>query len=404
MSSCSEIVVIGGGQAGFQLANSLRAHGFNGTVRLVCDEPSLPYQRPPLSKAFLSGEVFADELSFATAEFYRDESIDVIEDRAVAIDPARRTIRLASNGELGYDRLVLATGARNRRMPGAEDVAGVMSLRTVADAMELRERLLGEGNIVIIGGGFLGLEVASVCADLGVSVCVIEAMPRLMARGVSETVSQVFQQRLEERGVRFKLGATGVGLRLDGRRVAGVEADGELLKTNLVLTCIGVIANTELAAGAGLSTGNGILTDAYLRTTDPSIYAIGDCAAHPNPYCGATVRLESVQNAVDQANCVASGVLGEAQPYHSLPWFWTEQAGMKLQIAGISSTADPTVVRGDLQTGAFSVFHFHDGVLFSVESVNRPKDHMLARKILRSERKVSPEALSELFEPVTASA
>jgi 3-phenylpropionate/trans-cinnamate dioxygenase ferredoxin reductase subunit len=400
VSGSAGIVIVGGGQAGFQLASALRVDGFDGAIRLVCDEPGLSYQRPPLSKAFLNGDVSIRDISFAAEDFYRDNAIDIIADRAAAIDPVRRTVRLASGGQLRHDRLVLATGARNRRMTGSEDIAGVLSLRTVSDAMELRDQLRAAGNIVIIGGGFLGLEVASACANLGVFVRVVEAMPRLMTRSVSETVARVFQQRLEARGVRFDLGVSRLGLRVNGRRVVGVEMDGRLLATSLVLACIGVIANAELAAEAGLPTGNGILTDGHLRTTAPAIYAIGDWAAHPNPYFGATVRLESVQNAVDQANCVASGIVGVARRYLSLPWFWSEQAGMKLQIAGdTSSAAQARVVHGDSDAGAFSVFHFRDRVLIGVESVNRPKDHMLARKTLRSGRKISPEALPELLEP-----
>ncbi|MBT1157157.1 FAD-dependent oxidoreductase [Aminobacter anthyllidis] len=403
MSTSAGIVVVGGGQAGFQLQQALRSQGFDGRISLLADEPFLPYQRPPLSKAYLKGEATDDDLAFATADFYRDSGVEIIEDRAAAIDPRTKTVTLSRAGSLSFDRLILATGARNRRLPGLEGVHGLVSLRTLANAQELRDRLLATGDIVIIGAGYLGLEVASVSADMGASVRVIEMAPRLMSRSASPAVSRLFQERLEARGVRFELASSGVRVLHHGGQVTGVEWNGGSVRTKLVLACIGVDPNTELARDAGLDVANGILTDGYLRTAVPEIYAIGDCAAYPNIHFGQTVRLESVQNAVDQANCVAAAIVGEARPYASLPWFWSEQAGMKLQIAGnTTGQAQEIVVDGDHQAGALSAFHFRDDVLVGVESVNRPKDHMLARKILRSRQVISAAMLPQLLAPAPA--
>lgn len=403
MENTNQLVIIGSGQAAFQLISSLRSGGYAAPIRIIGDEPTLPYQRPPLSKAFLRGDVTADELSFATRAFFEENHVDVIHDRAVAIDRIDGKVGLSNGDRVDFDRLILSTGARCRHMPDSIGVDGVLSLRTIEDATLLREKLLAEGAVTIIGGGFLGLEVASICTDLGIKVRVVEVMSRLMSRNASEPVSEVFHRNLAARGVTFELGISHLQLRQQSGRVLGIDTDRGYIPGNLVLSCIGVIPNDKLADDAGLAVSNGVVVDQMLTTADPRISAIGDCASYPNRYFGAMVRLESVQNAVDQAIRVAGNLLGDHQPYDSLPWFWSEQAGMKLQIAGCTATKTAsTVVHGSPENNAFSVFHFDTDRLIGAESVSRPKDHMLARKLLRSNQPVTRDDLDALFSPLPA--
>ncbi|MCM2498752.1 NAD(P)/FAD-dependent oxidoreductase [Neorhizobium galegae] len=403
MTNFTQAVVVGSGQAAFQLIASLRGGGYDGIIRMIGDEPHLPYQRPPLSKAFLRGDVTAEDLAFGTSTFFEENCVDVIQDRAVAIDRLDGKVELSNGDLVGFDRLILSTGARCRHIPDSADVDGILSLRTLTDAALLRERLIAAGSITIIGGGFLGLEVASICTELGIPVRVVELMPRLMSRNASEVVSSCFYRNLAARGVTFEMGLSHLRLRQEDGHVVGIDTDRGYIPTNLILSCIGVIPNDALAVDAGLAASNGIVVDEMLTTADPRISAIGDCASHPNRYFGGMVRLESVQNAVDQAIRVAGNLIGEHQPYDSLPWFWSEQAGMKLQIAGRTfGNATSTITHGAPDEDAFSVFHFDTDRLVGVESVSRPKDHMLARKLLRSGQHVTQEDLKRLLAPQTA--
>lgn len=401
MTAKKDVVIVGGGQAGFQLVGALRLAQYTGAIRLLCDEAHPPYQRPPLSKDFLRGVVDIPDLPFATEDFFGEQDIDRISAPVAAIDIAARQITVGGDRNLDYDQLVLATGARIRTLPGAEGIDGVIGLRTIDDAVRLRDQLQRGGAVVIVGAGFLGLEVASVCADLGVSVQVVEMQPRVMSRGVSATVASVFRTRLETKGVRFHLGVTQCQLRRDGSRLQGVDVNGNLLKCDLVLAAIGVVPNVEIAAAAGIACRNGILTNNRLQTDAAGVWAIGDCAAHPNLHLGRVMRLESVQNALDQANCAAQNICGAPTVYDSMPWFWTEQAGLKLQIIGNTETSDvDQLIQGDPGSGSFSVFHFRGDYLIGAESVNRPKDQILARKWLRLETRPTVTFVQGQFAPV----
>lgn len=407
MSRPGTVAVVGAGQGGFQVAASLREEGFDGRVILVGDEPALPYQRPPLSKAYLTGKADADGVRLRPKHFFGEHRIELRAGaRAAAIDRAGRRLVLASGERLAYDHLVLATGARNRALPvpGA-GFDGVVQLRSLAEAEALRRRLDGDGRhgarrAVVVGGGFIGLEFAAVAAGHGLDVTVVEAAGRAMSRAVSAPVSAHFQAAHEGRGVRFLLGAAVVEILGAGGRVAGVAtADGRHLPADLVLVGIGVIPNAELAAEAGLTAANGVAVDEHLLTRDPAISAIGDCAAFPCRHAadGATTRLESVQNAVDQARCVAARLAGRPASYASLPWFWSEQGPLKLQIAGLTAPNDRAVTRGDPAQGGsgFSVFRFRGAALVGVESVNRPLDHILARKLLAAGADLTPEQAAD---------
>jgi 3-phenylpropionate/trans-cinnamate dioxygenase ferredoxin reductase component len=392
------VAIVGAGQAGFQVAASLHQEGFSGRVVLIGDEPALPYQRPPLSKSYLAGESGVDELWLRPAEFYAKQQIDLIYGDAVtAIDRGRHRIRLASDTEISWDHLVLATGARFRPLsvPGAE-LDGVLPLRTLADADVLRQRLREARDVVVVGAGFIGLEFAAVAIAHGAAVHILEITHYPMGRVVSEPISRFFTEAHERWGAKISLG-TGVSRILGGNgRVAAVEtADGRTLPADLVLICIGVIPNGELAREAGLAVDNGIVVDEHLATSDPTIFAIGDCANFPTPFATSRVRLESVQNAVDQARCVAALLAGRAETYTKVPWFWSDQGDLKLQIAGITTGHDRYIVRGDPAARNFSVFCFRNGRLIGVESVNRTADHVVARRLLAGDPGLLPEQAAD---------
>lgn len=397
------VVIVGTGQGGFQAAASLREQGFSGRVILLGDELHLPYQRPPLSKAYLTGEADADVVRMRPEKFFAEHGVELRAGEQVCLlDRAGHRVVLASGEALTYDHLVLALGARNRPLPvpGA-DLDGVVQLRTLGDAEALRQRLDAGREVVVVGAGFIGLEFAAVAASRGIPVTVIEAMDRPMARTVSAETSRFFRGAHERQGVRFVFGATVVRVLGADGRASGVEtADGRHFSADLVLVGIGVIPNAELAGDAGLAVANGIVVDEYLRTSDPAISAIGDCAAHPSRFAaGAPVRIESVQNAVDHARCVAARLTGKPTPYESLPWFWSEQGKLKLQIAGLATPHERAVIRGDPaqdgKGGGFSVFCYSGGTLVGVESVNRPLDHVLARKLLTAGVTVTAEQAAD---------
>lgn len=391
-------VIIGAGQGGFQAAASLREYGYEAPIIIVGDEGVPPYQRPPLSKAYLLGEMSADRLTFRPQTFYDTRSITLmLDDPAIAIDRAAGRIALASGTALEYDHLVLALGARNRLLPveGA-DLDGVMYLRTMAESNAMRARMDAVRDIVVIGAGFIGLEIAAVASKLGKNVKVIEALPRVMSRAVTPAVSDFFARAHTAWGVELLLEAK--LQRIDGAdgRVAGIAlADGRSLPADLVLVGIGIVPNVELAAAAELPTANGIVTDGQLATADPSISAIGDCAAFPDPSSGNSIRLESVQNAVDQGRCVAKRITGHPESYAAVPWFWSDQRDLKLQMVGLTSGCDRTVLRGDPEARAFSVFCFRGDRLLGIESVNRAVDHMFGRRMLAAGQSIFPDEAAD---------
>lgn len=376
------VVIVGAGQGGLQVAASLRQEGFAGPVTLLGDEPGLPYQRPPLSKAYMKD---GDEsrLALKPASFFETAGIDYRPGTIVAgIDRPAGEVVLDSGERLGFDHLVLATGARNLRppLPGI-DLPGVHELRGLADAARLRAMAEGVRRAAVIGGGFIGLEFAAVAAARGIHVTVIEATDRLMSRAVTPPISQRFLDFHRAAGVDVRLGALGTAV-LGGRAAEGVAlADGQEVAADLVLLAVGVRPNMELAAEAGLAVANGIVVDGHLRTSDPRIFAIGDCASFP--LGGIATRLESVQAAVDHARHVARTITGAGQPpYDALPWFWSDQGPLKLQIAGLSTGWDDTHVLTDATGAVDTVLAFRDERLIAVETVNQAGRHMAARKLL----------------------
>lgn len=376
------VVILGAGQAGFQLAASLRQGGHQGAIRLVGEERGLPYQRPPLSKAFIK-DGNAERLAFRDADFFDKNGIELSAGiRAESLDIAARRVRLSDGRMVNYAELVFATGARNRHLPiPGLDATGVHALRTLADAAMVRDALAQAQRIAIIGGGFIGLEVGATAAALGRKVTVLEGTHRLMSRVVSETVSDFFHARHEAAGIAVRLHAFASRIVTTDGRATGVETrDGSVIEADLVLVAAGVVPNSEIAEEAGLFVHDGIRVDDLLQTEDPHVSAIGDCASFPFGEDGIHIRLESVQNAIDQARCVAARLLGKPERYARLPWFWSDQGPWKLQIAGLTTGADHHVVRA--ADDRLTVFCFRRSELVGVETVNAPADHMASRKLL----------------------
>jgi 3-phenylpropionate/trans-cinnamate dioxygenase ferredoxin reductase component len=378
-------VIIGAGHGGVQAAVSLREQGYDGRIQLVDSQRELPYQRPPLSKAYMKGETEAHQIVLRADAFYEAQKIELLlGEQVLRIDPSRRRVLLKSGAALTSDTLVLATGARARPWPMAgADAANVFALRDIADAARIRAALLAAESIAVVGAGFIGLEFAAVAARLGKRVTVIETQDRVMARAVSPAVSEAFAAMHHGLGIDLRLRESVTALdQADGRVTSMTLGSGARLPVDMIVVGIGVFAHDRLAMEAGLACANGITVDATMRTSADGIFAIGDAVNHPNRFFGSTVRLESVQNAVDQAKTAARVICGQSQPYAAVPWFWSDQADLKLQITGVAAVIDQHVLRGDPASGAFSVFGFAGGKLRVVESVNRPADHMVARRLI----------------------
>jgi 3-phenylpropionate/trans-cinnamate dioxygenase ferredoxin reductase subunit len=395
------IVVVGAGQAGCQTVASLREQGYDGRLVLVGAEPHLPYQRPPLSKGHLTAQVRRENLWLRPASYYAQHDIELrLSTVVTAVDRGARCVHLGSGELLPYGQLVLALGSRNRALPidGAE-LGGVVTLRTLDEADHVRDRLAMATNVVIVGGGFIGMEIAATAAKLGRRVTVIELADRLMGRVLSGPTTDFLVTAHRARGLDIVLGAS--VSRLDGAdgAVTGVStADGRRFPADLVVVGIGAVPNVELAVAAGLRVADGIVVDEFLATEDPSISAVGDCVRFPNPFAGGDlVRLESVQNATAQPRNLALRLAGgQPKPYDAVPWFWSDQADLKLQIAGLTAGHPTAVLRGSPGDERFSVFCFDDtDLLRGVESVNSPGDHMAARRLLSAGVPVTPERLRD---------
>ena len=396
----STILIIGGGQAGAQAIDTLRRDGYAGRLVLIGDEPELPYQRPPLSKKYLSGEMAADRLLFRHRAFYDEHRIELIlGTRAVGIDPAARQVELAGGEKLTYDRLLLCLGAESRRLtcPGAT-LAGVHYLRGLADVAPIQAGFKPQARIVVIGGGYIGLEAAATGRSMGCEVTVLEMADRIMNRVVAPSVSQYFAREHRKHGVNILCDMRVIRLEGQGRVERVVCADGSSHPADLVIVGVGAVATTDLASAAGLACDNGITVDEYCRTSDAAIYAAGDCTNHPSLRFGRRVRLESVDNAFEQAKTAALNLQGREVAHDRVPWFWSDQFDNKLLIVGLSQDHDRQVLRGDPAARSFSVCYLKGGELLAVEAVNHSKDYMAARKLIAERTRLNPDklAVSEL--------
>jgi 3-phenylpropionate/trans-cinnamate dioxygenase ferredoxin reductase subunit len=391
------IVIAGGGHAAAQVVDSLRKDGFSGRMLLVAAEPVLPYQRPPLSKKYLGGELEAERLPIRPASFYESTHCELVLGNPVAtIDTAHRHLRLADGDKLDYDRLVLAVGGHARPMPvpGAT-LEGVHVLRTIADVNAIRASLVPGLRVVIVGAGYIGLECAATLRKLGLEVTVIEMMDRVMSRVVAPEMSRFYQAEHESHGVRILTGKC-VGAIAGENRVASVECtDGMRIPADLVIVGIGLVPNVDIAAAAGIACEDGIMVDEHCRTSDPNVYAVGDCSLHPSPRYGRRIRLESVDNAFEQAKSAAANLCGKTMVHDKTPWFWSDQFDLKLQIVGLSQHYDRVVLRGDPAAKSFSCCYLRDGELIALDAVNHGKDFMAARKLIAGRARPDPARLAD---------
>ena len=388
-----DLVIVGGSYAAVQIAAAARAAGFAEPIRLVGAEPHLPYQRPPLSKGFILGKVDAGALPQRAEAFYRENEIDLVLGAAVeAIDRTASMVTTADGQRIPYGILALATGARPRRLPvPGGDLDGVLTLRTLDDSLAIRDRLAGIGAAVVVGGGYIGLEVAAALTVLGKQVAVIEAQGRLLARAASAPLAAHVADAHRARGVDLRFGTTVARIEGAAGRVRSVTTvDGAVLPADLVVVGIGVQPESDLAAAAGLPCDDGIVVDRFTRTADPAIVAAGDCVRHPSAFAGRLLRLESVQHAVDQGKVAGATVAGKSVPYDAVPWFWSDQYDMKLQSVGLAEGFDRYVLRGAPAGGRFSIFYFRGDRLIAIDSVNRAAEHVTGRRLLSGATALTP--------------
>jgi 3-phenylpropionate/trans-cinnamate dioxygenase ferredoxin reductase subunit len=391
------VVIAGAGHGAGQVVAALKQHEFDGRIVMIGDEPYLPYQRPPLSKKYLAGDMAPERLYFKPESFYDDPQIEVLlNTRVTSIDRSAHTVSTDGGREIAYDKLVLALGSRVREVPveGA-DLPGVHYLRSIADVDAIRADMLSRKNAVIVGAGYIGLEVAAVCCQHGLTVTVIELADRVMSRVVSPNVSDYYQLQHTERGVKLLL-STGLAGFEGKRRVRKVLTNtGQELPADFVVVGVGILPNTELAEAAGLECDDGIVVDDRCQTADPDIFAIGDCTSHPNAIYGRQLRLESVHNALEQAKTAAGNICGIESHYSQVPWFWSDQFDIKLQIAGLSEGYDEVVLRGDPSGGSFACFYLADGVLIAVDAINSPREFMQSKTLIASGARPDPQKLAD---------
>ena len=390
------IAIVGAGQAAGQAAQSLRQRGFTGHIVIIGDEPFVPYQRPPLSKKFLAGEMELERLCIKPAHFYSDHDIQLLlATRVTAIQPDTRRLQLSNGKTLGYDKLLLTTGSRVRKLsiPGS-DLAGIHYLRNIADVQAIQKNFRAGARLVIVGAGYIGLEVAAVAVTHGIDVTVLETETRAMNRVVAPEVSAFFHKLHADAGVKIEFGRR---VKAFGGTDAVTEvicADGSVVPADLCIVGIGIIPNTELAEAAGITCDNGILVDEFAATNQPGICAAGDCTRHPNKLLNVNLRLESVHNALEQAKTAAATLCGEQLPYAQIPWFWSDQYNVKLQIVGISSGYDELIIRGEPESQSFAAFYLKDRQLLAVDAINCPREFMLGKKLIPAKACFDPAKLA----------
>jgi 3-phenylpropionate/trans-cinnamate dioxygenase ferredoxin reductase subunit len=406
-AASSIAIIIGTGHAGGELAIALRNEGWEGRILLLGEETHLPYHRPPLSKAYLAGSVEKSSLSIRPQLAYDKANVEFSGGvRVLRIDRANKRLELADGKQLAYDKLAIATGGRPRplNVPNATAAARCANfhyLRTLDDVELIRAQMAPGKRLAIVGGGYIGLEVAAAAVAQGLQVSVLEALPRVLQRVTAAELSAYYERKHREAGVDIRTSVQVADLEVTGEAVSAVICvDGSRLETDLVVVGIGLIANTELAAEAGLQVDNGIQVDEHAQTSDPDIYAAGDCTNHPNPLLGRRLRLESVPNALEQSRVAAANMAGKAKTYASVPWFWSDQYELKLKMVGLSEGFERLVLRGDPATDSFSAFYLKDGKVLAADTVNRPQDFIAAKRLVAEGIAVSAELLADDSRPL----
>ena len=393
------VVIVGASHAAVQAIDTLRREGHTGRIVLVGDEPSLPYNRPPLSKKYFSGELERERLLLRSAHFYEQAQVEVtLGVRATAIDRIDQRLRLSDGTELRYDKLLLCIGSRNRQLdvPG-KDLRGIHYLRTMADVDDIRGEIAGARRLVVVGAGYIGLEAAASARHLGLDVTVLEMADRPMNRVVAPEISAFYQRRHEREGVHLFCNTSVTSfVGADDGRVRAVACGEREFPCDFVIVGVGIVPESTLAASAGLRCENGITVDEACQTSDPNIYAAGDCTCHPSVRYGRRLRLESVDNAVEQAKTAATNICGKPARHTHVPWFWSDQYDLKLQIAGLSTGYDQAVIRGDPDGGKFALYYLAQGELLAVDAVNSPKDFMTGKKWIAERKRPDPAKLADI--------
>jgi 3-phenylpropionate/trans-cinnamate dioxygenase ferredoxin reductase subunit len=392
------VIIAGAGHAAGQVCVSLRQGGFDGRIVMVGEESYLPYQRPPLSKKYLAGEMEIDRLLVRQQKFYDEHDIEVrLSTRVESFDAGARTAKLSSGEQLSYDKLVIATGSHVRRidLPGS-DLAGVHYLRTIDDVSAMHPDFQPGNNLIVIGAGYIGLEMAAVAATRGLNVTVREVGDRVMNRVVCPEVSAFFEKVHTEAGVNIRLNRNPNSVLLGDGHVEGLRAsDGQVFPADMICIGVGILPTTDVAEAAGLDCDNGVLVDEYCRTSDPHVLAVGDCTNHPNSLLGRRLRLESVHNAQEQAKTAAATICGKLEPYAQIPWFWSDQYDLKLQIVGLSGTHDQVIVRGNPEERSFAAFYMEGDRLIAVDAINKAREFMLSKKLITQGARIDPEILAD---------
>ncbi|WP_260582497.1 NAD(P)/FAD-dependent oxidoreductase [Sphingopyxis sp. PET50] len=400
-----DVVIVGAGHGGAQVAVALRTQKFEGSIAIIGDEPELPYERPPLSKEYFAGEKEFERIQIRPAKYWDEREVTMLLGKRVeSVDPAAHSVTTDTGETIGYGKLVWATGGSPRMLPiPGGDLPGVQGVRTKADADAMKAASETADQIVVIGGGYIGLEAAAVLRKAGKPVVLLEALDRVLARVAGEDLSRFYEKEHRDHGVDLRLGVQVVAIEGDAR-VTGVRlSTGEVIPADLVIVGIGIVPAIEPLIAAGAAGGNGVLVDHHCRTSLADIYAIGDCAAHENDYAdGAVIRLESVQNANDQANVVAKGICGDEARYHAIPWFWSNQYDLKLQTAGLSAGHDQTVLRGNVAERSFSIVYLRQGRVIAIDCVNATKDYVQGRMLVTAGLQASAEQLADTDTPLKA--
>mgnify|MGYP001414290614 FL=1 len=387
--SKEKTLIIGGGQAACQTATSLRSKGYNGEIKIYCSENYLPYQRPPLSKKFLLGELEKERLFFKPEKFYNESEISIkLNSYVQGIDAKNKEIFLDDNETENYDNLVIATGTKPRTIDVEKKISDkVFYLRSIDDVIRITDKIKNSNKVAIIGGGYIGLEVAAVINNLGLHVTIVEMASRILERVTSEVISSFYSKIHAQAGVELQTNTSVEGILGNEKGIEVITSNGSII-SDFVIVGIGVLPCDTIASDSGIEVNNGIIVDEFCRTSNDSVFSAGDCTMHPNIFYNKNIRLESVHNAIEQGKTVASSIIGEMTSYDQVPWFWSDQYGTKLQIVGLLDNYDDIIVRGDLKKQSFAVFYIKDNRITASDCVNRPAEHMMSRKLI-SEKIIS---------------
>jgi len=400
-----DVVIVGAGHGGAQVAVALRTQKFEGSIAIIGDEPELPYERPPLSKEYFAGEKEFERIQIRPAKYWDEREVTMLlNKRVVSVDPVAHSVTTDGGETIAYGKLVWATGGSPRMLPiPGGDLPGVQGVRTRADADAMKAASETASQIVVIGGGYIGLEAAAVLRKAGKPVILLEALDRVLARVAGEDLSRFYEKEHRDHGVDLRLGVQVAAIEGDSHATGVRLGTGEVILADLVIVGIGIVPAVAPLIEAGAHGGNGVLVDHHCKTSLADIYAIGDCAAHENDFAeGAVIRLESVQNANDQANVVAKGICGDEARYHAIPWFWSNQYDLKLQTAGLSTGHDQTVLRGDIASRSFSVVYLRQGRVIALDCVNATKDYVQGRMLVTAGLQATAEQLADVETPLKA--